>query len=85
MNFILISIICLLRDKKSIRNILITAAIGIVLYLPWAKVVISQLSEVSGEYWISKVTALNVIEYILYELPMAGIIKIISILLNTML
>ena len=81
MNFILISIICLLRDKKSIRNILITAAIGIVLYLPWAKVVISQLSEVSGEYWISKVTALNVIEYILYELPMAGIIKIISILL----
>lgn len=80
-NFILISIICLLRDKKSIRNILITAAIGIVLYLPWAKVVISQLSEVSGEYWISKVTALNVIEYILYELPMAGIIKIISILL----
>lgn len=80
-NFILLSIICLLRDKKSIRNILITAAIGIVLYLPWAKVVISQLSEVSGEYWISKVTALNIIEYILYELPMARIIKIISILL----
>lgn len=80
-NFILISIVCLLRDKKSIRNILITAAIGIVFYLPWAKVVISQLSEVSGEYWISKVTARNVIEYILYELPMAGVFKIISILL----
>lgn len=80
-NFILISIVCLLRDKKRIRNILITAVIGITLYLPWAKVVISQLAEVSGEYWISKVTLHNVIEYILYELPMAGIIKIISILL----
>lgn len=80
-NFILISLVCLIRDKKSIKNILITAGIGIIFYLPWAKIVISQLSEVSGEYWISKVTLLNVIEYILYEIPMTGILKIISIFL----
>ncbi len=80
-NFILISIVCFRKNKKSIKNILITAAIGILFYLPWAKVVISQLSEVSGEYWIPKVTTLDVIEYILFELPMTGILKISSILL----
>ena len=81
LNFVLISILCLIRNKKNIKKILITAAIGIILFLPWAKVVVSQLTDVAGEYWISPITIKNVFEYMLYELPMTGILKIISIIL----
>ena len=78
-NFILISIICIFRNKKSIKKILISAIIGILLYIPWGKVVISQVSEVAGEYWIAPITFLDFIEYYLYEIPMFGIFKIIVI------
>ncbi len=80
-NFVLVSILCFIKDKKSLKNILITAVIGIAGYLPWAKVVISQVTEVAGEYWIGKVTLLDYIDFILFELPLTGVFKILSIVI----
>lgn len=78
-NFVLISIVCFLRNKKSIKKILISALLGILLYLPWGRVVISQVSEVSGEYWIAPINIFDFIEFYLYEIPMYGIFKIVII------
>ena len=80
-NFLFLSIVCIIHNKKTIKNIVISAAIGIILFIPWAKVVVSQLSDVSGEYWISPVTFLDFVEFILFEIPMTGVLKLASIVL----
>ncbi len=80
-NFVLISILCLSKDKKSLKYILISAALGILLYLPWAKAVLSQFKTVSKDFWISPVTFATVKGYILSLIPLEGKYKIIMCLL----
>ena len=68
-NFVLISALCFFKDKKSLSKILVSALIGIVAYMPWAGVVIRQVSEVSASYWIAPITVKTFLTYILSVVP----------------
>lgn len=76
-NFIIISVLCILKDKSNTKKVLVSALLGILLYLPWAKVVINQVSVVSSSYWISSPTLSTFIDYILSVMPGQSITKII--------
>lgn len=75
-HFALVSAVCLAKDRKSLKNILIAAAVGVALYLPWAFVVVRQVSRVAGSYWIGPITIKTFIEYMLTVIPASGIAKI---------
>ena len=77
--FALVSVLCLVKDRKSLKNILIAAAVGVALYLPWAFVVVRQVSRVVGNFWIPRITAKKFIEFILTVIPLPGIAKIAAI------
>ncbi len=80
-NFILISILCIKKDKKLIRNVLISAVLGVILYLPWASVVIRQVSEVSKGYWIEPVTFKILFGFFTSIIPMVNVWKFIALLI----
>ena len=54
-NFILTSILYFAKYKK-VKNIILTALIGILLYLPWIPIAIKQFSSVTESYWIPPIT-----------------------------
>ncbi len=78
LNFVMTSILSFAKYKK-IKNILITAAIGIVLYLPWASVVIKQVSTVTENYWIGPITLKTFANFMFEAIPLSGFRKIIAI------
>ena len=78
-HFAFVSAVCLAKDRKSLKNILIAAAVGVALYLPWAFVVVRQVSGVVGNLWIPRITAKKFIEFILTVIPLPGIAKIAAI------
>ncbi|MCH5283042.1 MAG: glycosyltransferase family 39 protein [Treponema sp.] len=79
LHFALVSAVCLAKDRKSLKNILIAAAVGVALYLPWAFVVVRQVSRVASNFWIPRITARNFIEFILTVIPLPGMAKIAAI------
>ena len=79
LHFALVSVLCLVKDRKSLKNILIAASVGVALYLPWAFVVVRQVSRVVGNFWIPRITAKKFIEFILTVIPLLGIAKIAAI------
>ena len=80
-NFMLISALYSVKNKKSVQNVFIAAGLGIVLYLPWAGIVIKQVSAVSKSYWIEPITLKTFFSYFTSMIPMNGIMKAVSILL----
>ena len=80
-NFMLISILCVIKNKKLIRNILISAVLGVVLYLPWISVVIRQVSRVSKSYWIAPITFKTFLGSFTSLTPMTGILKFIAVII----
>ena len=80
-NFMLISILCIIKNKKLIRNILISAVLGVVLYLPWISVVIRQVSQVSESYWIAPITFKTFLGYFNSITPMNGILKFVAVII----
>lgn len=76
-NFVLIGILYFAKYKKA-RNVVIAASIGIVLYLPWASVVIKQVSAVTESYWIEPITIKTFAEYALTVVPFSGVAKVIG-------
>lgn len=75
-NFVLTSVLSFAKDKKSLKKILLTALAGIIFYLPWASVVLKQVSEVSENYWIGPISIKTFAEYIFTAVPSNGIGKI---------
>ena len=80
-NFMLISILCIIKNKRLIRNILISAVLGVVLYLPWINVVIRQVSQVSESYWIAPITFKTFLGYFTSITPMTGILKFVAVII----
>lgn len=78
-HFVLVGILCLRKDGKLLRRILISVALGIVLYLPWAFVVMGQVSRVANDFWIEPITIRSFIEYILTVIPMRSMAKLATI------
>lgn len=78
------ALICIISIKKNIKNLsksLISTLLGIILYLPWAKVVISQVKTVSQDYWIAPITLRDFMNWNLSLVPSSGILKIIILII----
>ncbi len=54
----------IIKKRMRVAKWLIASAATIVLYLPWLRFLMSQLSEVAGDYWIEKITRYSLVEYV---------------------
>lgn len=78
-NFLLVSILSIIKEKSNFKKVLVSALLGILLYIPWAKVVLTQVNEVSSTYWIGPVTLSAFIDYISSVFPGQNKFKILLI------
>lgn len=83
-NFILTSILYFAKYKK-VKNIILTALIGILLYLPWIPIAIKQFSSVTESYWIPPITIKTFIGYVLAVIPFSNKVKIIALFMVAVL
>lgn len=84
-NFILVSALCFYNDKKSFKKILLSALIGIALFLPWLQVLLSQMSKTFDSYWIEPITFLTFVRYFLFITPLKGISKLLFLFFTLIL
>lgn len=77
-NFVMVCILYFAKYKK-VKNILIAALIGIVLYLPWASVVIRQVSTVTKGFWVGPITLKTFAGYVFSVIPFSGIAKLLGL------
>lgn len=76
-NFSLICLVSFINNKKNLTKIIISVLLGIILYLPWVKVVIAQVKTVSQDYWIGPVTFKGFIDWNLSVMPSKRIIMLV--------
>ena len=54
--YFLLFVYVLIRNRQYLKNWFISAVIGIILYSPWALILLSQMRHVHSSYWIEPVT-----------------------------
>lgn len=70
------------KDKRSIVRLIICALLSVVLYIPWIPRFLSQVSEVSGSYWIQPMGAKSIFGCVKFIfLPMPGLKGYLSAIL----
>lgn len=77
-NFLMLMIISVTKERKCLAKFILTAIIGILLYLPWAKVVLMQVRTVANDYWIGPVTIKKILTWLVFVFPSDGILKLVS-------
>lgn len=80
-NFTLICIASFIKNRKCITKIIISSLLGIILYLPWIKIVLVQVKTVSQDYWIGPVTLKDFIDWNLSVIPLNKIVKLIVLII----
>ncbi len=62
--YFLLFLYFLIKDKSQLKYWLISTVFGIVCYLPWMKILLRQMKDVHGSYWIPDVTVNTLLEFI---------------------
>lgn len=71
--YLFLLIYFIISNKSSIKNWLISTVLVIIGFLPWAFVVLGQIDNLNGGFWIKPITIHTMISYVFYVLSPAEI------------
>lgn len=72
--YITLFLVLIVRNKRNLKNCLISGFITVVLYFPWLLVLINTLQRVNKKYWITEITSISSCYNFLFEQGIIGIV-----------